>query len=454
MVKDLKSKVKYRFLRQIPLILIIFLLGSIIQHTSYIVQADTVVCHRCGMVWEKDRAIIVSVNNQNWYECCPICALMDIIQHGDNDTEHQFIAKCETTNETITLRIFNGNVLSSEPSNPVILFGKTCETNKIFKDNITAETYKTENSLDSPIYSIQEAIKLIVIPKVEKKEFCLSCGSEIQDNWRVIFTLDNGSSYKYCCHHCANNMYESLKENIESIAVADYENGELLDANNVFFIKDSNVTTGNTQDSRIAFESMIKAYEFRGLYGGSVVNGWDGNLVFCLNCGMVIQPKLATIFLLEDGTENAYCPGCPDAALERLGNQVFAVYVGDYGTGRLVNGYNAYYVNNYNIDIPGTMGGHRIAFSSFENSRKFVDECGGIVVDWNGNVVYGQNLPLTILVIIIAAVIIVFAARSLLVIHFKHKQIFEERVSKSKKIDQKQKKRRENYEQKGKKKKN
>jgi nitrous oxide reductase accessory protein NosL len=382
------------------------------------------------MEWEKDKSIHAIVNNQTWYECCPICALMDIIQFGDNETENLMIAKCETTGEEITIHIYDGTVLYSEPINPVILLGGSCVTNKIFQDNITADTYKDGNFIDKPIYSVQDVIDNVVKSKLMKKEFCSFCDSEIQNNWQVILKINDDTSLKYCCYNCSKNAYKDFTENVESILITDYITGNLLDAYYAYYVNRSDVISPNNIETCIAFESMFDAYKFRGIHGGSVFMGWDENSVSCLNCGMMIKSELSTIFLLNDGSEYVYCPGCSDAAKERLEEDISAVYVGDYLTGMVFNGFDSYYVKNYNVDIPGTMGGHRIAFANLNDAEMFVNENGGMVIDWDGNVVYGQNLFLMIFVILIIIIIIVFAIRSIMITHSKHKKNFDEKNKK------------------------
>ena len=266
-----------------------------------------------------------------------------------------------------------------------------------------------------------------------QKEFCSFCDSEIQNNWQVILRINDGSSLKYCCYNCAKIAYEDFAGSVESISISDYITGDLLDADYAYYVNGSDVTLSNNVESCIAFESMVDVYEFRGIHGGIVFKGWDENSVLCLNCGMMIQPELSTIFLLDDGSEYAYCPGCPDTVMERLGDHISAVFVGDYTTGLLVNGYDAYYVKNYDVDIPGTMGGHRIAFASLNDAEQFVNENGGIVIDWDGNIVYGQNLFLMVVVIIIIIIIIVFAVRSIMIVRSKHKKSFDEKNKKEEK---------------------
>ncbi len=44
-------------------------------------------CHRCGMAVAKTKKVITvyGVQGESWCQCCPMCALMDIVETGNGN---------------------------------------------------------------------------------------------------------------------------------------------------------------------------------------------------------------------------------------------------------------------------------------------------------------------------------------------------------------------------------
>ena len=122
----------------------------------------TVVCHKCAMTLSVEDALVAIVNNETWWQCCPMCALKDVVPNDDGE----IFGKCTTTGENISITIKDGNATLVIPETTVVSLGGTCMTNKLFKNETLALSYNSSR----PVFSIQDAIEQKVKSQVEEPD--------------------------------------------------------------------------------------------------------------------------------------------------------------------------------------------------------------------------------------------------------------------------------------------
>ena len=86
------------------------------------------------------------------------------------------------------------------------------------------------------------------------------------------------------------------------------------------------------------------------------------------------------------GGENYCCTKCGLSALRGVKAQVEEVWVGDYTTGKLINGKEAYFVEGYFTESPCCEGA-LIPFEYRQDARKFIFKGGGRIVNLQGKMI-------------------------------------------------------------------
>jgi len=134
------------------------------------------------------------------------------------------------------------------------------------------------------------------------------------------------------------------------------------------------------------------------------------------HCGNTIS-RIQTILVYPNLSEEKYCcPHCGLSALTRAKEQVKEVRVGDYGSGKLINAEQAYFVEGYFTESP-CCNGTWIPFEEREGARKFIFMSGGRVVDFQGKMILKnkpvpfQNNPWIFIGIAAICIAIYFAMR-------------------------------------------
>ncbi|MDY6932685.1 MAG: nitrous oxide reductase accessory protein NosL [Spirochaetota bacterium] len=115
-------------------------------------------------------------------------------------------------------------------------------------------------------------IPLISIQKLQAQRWCTLCAMDLQKYrlTRYTLTLDDGSRRYTCSIHCAAIIIKN--NNVKDIRVADYNTGNLMDANKAFFIVGSDITGVMSSVSRLAFNTRREAQKFQKKHGGELTD--------------------------------------------------------------------------------------------------------------------------------------------------------------------------------------
>jgi len=230
-------------------------------------------CHRCGMAVEKsDKVITVTgVPEKPWYQCCPMCALMDVIETGKG--KGVITAYCNQTGQPIKMVITNQQIAKTEPPSTTLLVGGSCSKNKIFysvaeaQKFIKATPWAKEKMLKSPD-------KTFAMLKDKKKAItlCSICTTTLKGHektWFIVMTTAK-KRMVLCCGHCGLFTMYKLKEKAKRATTTDFLTGKLTDAKEAYYVANNDLLLC-CFPSTISFASKKDAEKFQKEHGGEIL---------------------------------------------------------------------------------------------------------------------------------------------------------------------------------------
>jgi len=241
---------------------------------SFSEQADKYhFCHRCGMAMEKsDKVITVTgVPEEPWYQCCPMCALMDIIESGKGNGVIK--AYCNQTGRPIKIVIANHQITMTEPQCTILLVGGSCPKNKIFysdaegQEFIKANPWAKKKMLKSPA-------KAFAMLKDKKKAItrCSMCTTTLKGHEKTWFTIMTTAKKRMvlCCGHCGLFSMYKLKDKAKRATTTDFLTGKLIDAKKAYYVAGNDLLLC-CFPSTISFADKKDAENFQKEHGGELL---------------------------------------------------------------------------------------------------------------------------------------------------------------------------------------
>jgi len=230
-------------------------------------------CHRCGMAVKKsDPAITVTgVKEEPWYQCCPMCALMDIIETGQGNGT--ITAYCNKTGREIKITIENKQISKIKPESTILLVGGSCLKNKIFAGKEQADQFiaATAWAKKEMIKPVSKAFSMLKNKKKEHKR-CRMCTTPLKGHEKTWFTIMTTGKKRMvlCCGHCGLFTMYKLKNKARRSVTPDFITGRLIDAANAFYVVGNDLVLC-CFPSTISFESRKDAEKFQKEHGGEIL---------------------------------------------------------------------------------------------------------------------------------------------------------------------------------------
>jgi len=123
-------------------------------------------CHFCAMDLP-DTTYVIKIRGKTladttWYECCPMCAVKDIVKRAPKDSS-TITTYCDSTKALITIYCYNGKYQAVDPASTFFLIGGACALNKIFVDSLIWDAWqkKRDWALDKPTVSAKRAFEMV-----------------------------------------------------------------------------------------------------------------------------------------------------------------------------------------------------------------------------------------------------------------------------------------------------
>ena len=119
---------------------------------------------------------------------------------------------------------------------------------------------------------------------------CALCGRDVHKATETLITFDERKEEKACCIKCAFKYEGEISKKASSIKVADFDSGEIVEAEKAYYVSGSNVTPCCSKKiiyderknpfvlcydrclpSLLAFKVKDKALKFIGEHGGKIL---------------------------------------------------------------------------------------------------------------------------------------------------------------------------------------
>ena len=230
-------------------------------------------CHRCGMAIEKSDKVITVTRDigKPWYQCCPMCALMDIIESGDGNGK--ITAYCDKSGKKIQIDIAGKQINKMMPESTVLLVGGSCPKNKIFHNKEYALGFIEQNSWAKK-EMLKPVAKVFAMLKNKKTaiERCKMCTTELKGHEKTWFTIMAKGKKRMvaCCGHCGLFMMYKLKDKAVRAVTPDFKTGRLIDAKQAFYVAGNDLVVCCIP-STITFEKKQDAVDFKKLHSGEIL---------------------------------------------------------------------------------------------------------------------------------------------------------------------------------------
>ncbi len=229
-------------------------------------------CHRCGMATAKNRNIITlyGVEGEPWHQCCPICALLDIIETGKG--AGRIVAFSDKNGAQIEITIRNNKLTGIKPADAVLLVGGSCLKNKTFSHREEALRYIANHDWATPkmIQPVSRALQMVA-NKAEPIKRCSMCATTLAGHENTWFSIITKKKKRMvgCCAHCGIFMLHKLRGNHIRAVTRDWPSGEDIDARTAYYVVGSNKISCCVPSS-ISFAKQSTAEAFQNRYGGRI----------------------------------------------------------------------------------------------------------------------------------------------------------------------------------------
>lgn len=240
-----------------------------------LVQAQTTdqeYCHRCGMIVPIDgkEIVVQGVEGEPWYQCCPMCALMDIIESGGGTGTIK--APDSGSGEPITIIIKDKKLSAVQPASTLLLVGGSCLRNKIFTSKAAALTF-----VEATTWAEKKMIKPLdkVFANLQKKkktlERCSICTTTMAGHEKTHFIIMTKDKQRMvaCCGHCGLFALYRLGDRAKRATTTDFVSGKLIAADQAFYVVGNNLVTCCIP-STISFAKRQEAENFQAKHGGTI----------------------------------------------------------------------------------------------------------------------------------------------------------------------------------------
>ncbi|MEN8257546.1 MAG: nitrous oxide reductase accessory protein NosL [Thermodesulfobacteriota bacterium] len=230
-------------------------------------------CHRCGMAVEKAAtAMTLTVEPESpWYQCCPMCALMDIIESGQGNGT--ITAYGDRSGKKIEIVVKDGEVTKVNPASAILLVGGGCPINKIFSDrNEALEFIKAHDWAKEKM--LKPVAKAFAKLKEKKKAMsqCALCATELKGHEQTTstFITKDKKRMRTCCAHCLLATINKNQENAKRAAIPDFKSGRMINAKKAYYVVATDMAIC-CSPSTIAFEKRQDAEEFQKKHHGEIM---------------------------------------------------------------------------------------------------------------------------------------------------------------------------------------
>ena len=230
-------------------------------------------CHRCGMAVEKTEKVITVTNVPEgpWYQCCPMCALMDIVESGKG--QGTISAYGDQSDAMIEIVVQNHRIRTIAPDSAILLVGGSCPKNKIFDSNRHAREFIAKNKWIKKDM-LKPVSKTFAMLKDKKKAIdrCAMCANPLAGHEKTTFTIITKDKKRRlaCCGHCGLFMLYKMKDKAKRAVTPDFETGRLIDAKHAFYVV-ANDHVVCCYPSTISFENDEEALRFQKQHGGEMM---------------------------------------------------------------------------------------------------------------------------------------------------------------------------------------
>jgi nitrous oxide reductase accessory protein NosL len=235
-------------------------------------------CHRCGMAIKKNGRVI-TVNNvpeAPWYQCCPVCAVMDIIESANGSGSIK--GYDHTDGQPIHIVITENDINKVDPPGTTILVGGSCPKNKFFADRATGEAFvqKTDWAEPKMLKSVPQVLAFLT-DKQKAITRCAMCSTALAGHEKTHFTIMTKDKKRLvaCCGHCGMLMMHKLKDKAMRAVTPDFGTGQLIDAKNAFYVVDNDLVVC-CYPSTISFAKRSDAEAFQKKHKGVIMTFAEG----------------------------------------------------------------------------------------------------------------------------------------------------------------------------------
>ena len=180
--------------------------GAAKGSNPYLNMDDYHFCHRCGMAVKKSDKVmtVTGVVEEPWYQCCPMCELVDMIESGAK--EGKITAYGDKSKEKIVIDIADNQIKSIMPKGTVLLVGGSCPKNKVFYNKEHALKFIDEHPWAKK-EMLKPATKAFAMLKNKKAAIkrCNICTTELRGHektWFTIMTKDKKRMVACCSPLC------------------------------------------------------------------------------------------------------------------------------------------------------------------------------------------------------------------------------------------------------------
>ncbi len=231
-------------------------------------------CHRCGMAVAKTKKVIMvyGVQGEPWHQCCPMCALKDIVETGDGNGRIE--AFSNQSGGLVEVVAHDNKITSVRPEGAVLLVGGSCIKNKTFLSREEAILFIANNDWANKdmIKSIPKVLKMI-LKKAGPIERCSMCTATLAGHAHTWFTIITKEKKRMvgCCAHCGIFMLHKLRGRYMRVVTRDWPSGEDIDAKKAIYVVGSSKVTCCVP-STISFAKRSEAEAFLEKYGGTLYN--------------------------------------------------------------------------------------------------------------------------------------------------------------------------------------
>lgn len=121
-------------------------------------------------------------------------------------------------------------------------------------------------------YILILAGSLLLTTQALAQRWCNLCGMDLEkyNRTRYILIHDNRTEKQTCSIHCAAILLK--KHDFKKIKVADYLTGNIIDAENAYYIIESDIKGVMSKTSKLAFADKKKAVIFQKNHGGKLTD--------------------------------------------------------------------------------------------------------------------------------------------------------------------------------------